>query len=176
MQSHKKTLTLTNIIILLTIFMYLFQMNYINGTLILGLNVSFLEEKRYYQALSTIFAHGSYEHLIMNMIVLWQFGNLLEHNIGKYKFLFLYIVGGILTSIGTIFYMSYFEQYSNVVGASGAISVLFGYIALKYKEQRNVMIIFILLISFVPLLFGFSVAWYTHLIGFIIGFITSYII
>jgi membrane associated rhomboid family serine protease len=156
--------------------MYFVQINIPNGDLYLGLNIYFFINGYYYQILSTIFTHGGFEHLAMNMIVLWQVGNILEHNIGKIRFLILYLIGGVLTSLGTLAYMYYFDDFSNVVGASGAISVLFGYIALKIKEQRLGMGIYILLISFVPILFGMNIAWYSHLIGFVIGIFSGFII
>lgn len=176
MQSHNKIVTLTNILILFTIIIYFIQINIPNGSLWLGLNIYFLKEHLYYQVLSNMFTHGGIEHLIMNMIVLWQFGNLLENSIGKIRFILIYIIGGVLTSIGTITYMYYFNDWGNVVGASGAISVLFGYVALKHKEQRKGIITLILLISFVPLLFGFNIAWHAHLIGFAIGWIMGYLV
>ena len=176
MQSHKNIYSLTNIIIAFTIFMYFVQTNIPNGGLYLGLNIHFFLNKFYYQILSTIFTHGGYEHLSMNMIVLWQVGNMLEYHIGKIRFIILYIIGGILTSLGTLAYMYYFNDFNNVVGASGAISVLFGYIALKIKDQRIGMVVYILLISFVPILFGMNIAWYSHLIGFVVGIFTGFLI
>ena len=176
MQNHKKVLTLTNIIIAITVIMYFIQINIPNGGLYLGLNIYFFIDKLYYQVLSTMFAHGGYEHLAMNMLVLWQIGNMLEEYIGKIRLSILYFVGGLLTSFGTLAYMYYFDDFSNVVGASGAISVLFGYIALKIKSQRAGMFMYILLISFVPLLFGMNIAWYSHLIGFAIGLILGFLV
>ena len=112
----------------------------------------------------------------MNMFVLWQFGNLLEQYIGKVRFLLLYFIGGILTSIGTLVYIYFTSDLINVVGASGAISVLLGFLALKDQEQRKGIIVWILLISFAPLLFGVPVAWYAHLIGFAFGWMMGYFI
>ena len=176
MQSHRKIVSASNILILLTILMYYVQTNIHNGPLWFGLNIYFLQEHLYYQVLSTMFAHGGIEHLLMNMLVLWQFGNLLESYVGIFRFLFIYFIGGVLTSFGTLAYMYYFNDWANVVGASGAISVLFGYVALKDKTQRQGIIILMLLISFVPLLFGFNIAWHAHIIGFIIGWIMGYFI
>ena len=70
MQSHRKIVSSTNILILITIFMYFVQINITNGSLWLGLNIYFLQDKLYYQVLSTMFTHGGIEHLIMNMLVL----------------------------------------------------------------------------------------------------------
>ncbi|MBI3874047.1 MAG: rhomboid family intramembrane serine protease [Arcobacter sp.] len=68
------------------------------------------------------------------------------------------------------------DDFINVVGASGAISVLMGYYALKVKEERKGIVVWIVLISFVPLMFGVPVAWYAHLIGFVVGFLMGFII
>ena len=176
MTNHKKLYTITNIIIAFTVFMYIIQISIPNGGLYLGLNIYFFTAGLYYQVITTMFSHGGLEHLAMNMIVLWQVGNLLEQSIGKIRFLLLYFLGGILTSVGTLVYMYYFDDFANVVGASGAISVLFGYIALKVKEQRMGMVVYILLISFVPLLFGMNIAWYSHLIGFLLGILAGFVI
>jgi len=72
--------------------------------------------------------------------------------------------------------MSYFGLEHNVVGASGAISVLFGWFAKKDPHLRGGLVVAILIISFVPLLMGVPVAWYGHLIGFVLGWILGYIL
>jgi membrane associated rhomboid family serine protease len=155
------------------VFFYIVQNVVSDGIVRFGLNTLILEypSSFFYQLVSTMFVHGGIEHLAMNMIVLWQFGNLLEDYMGKTKFLILYLLGGILTSIGTLIYMVTFNQYVNVVGASGAISVIMGYFALKSPSHRQAIIIWMLVISFIPVLLGMGIAWYSHLIGFIIGFI-----
>ena len=171
-----KTFSITNIIIFITIIIYFIQNSLSNGSIILGLNIYFLEYGFYWQPLSTIFTHGGFTHILMNMFILFQFGNIVEEIIGVKKFLFLYIIGGILTSIGGLLYMYYTGHWANLVGASGAISLLLGWFALKDKVQRNGIIVWILLISFAPLLLGLPVAWYSHLIGFALGWILGFFI
>ena len=173
---HRKILTTTNILILITIFTYIIQKTIQNGDILFGLNIYFFTHALYHQLISTMFTHSGIEHLLMNMFVLWQFGNLLEQYIGKVRFLLLYFIGGILTSIGTLVYIYFTSDLINVVGASGAISVLLGFLALKDQEQRKGIIVWILLISFAPLLFGVPVAWYAHLIGFAFGWMMGYFI
>lgn len=176
MNKHREIVTLTNILIVFTILIYFVQTNIAYGNVLLGLNIYFFADKLYYQPLSTMFAHGGVEHLAMNMIVLWQFGNLLEEYIGKFRFFIIYMLGGILTSLGTLVYIYFSDDFINVVGASGAISVLMGYYAFKVKEERKGIVVWIVLISFVPLMFGIPVAWYAHLIGFVVGFLMGFII
>ena len=123
-----------------------------------------------------MFVHGGVMHILMNMAVLYQFGNEVEKAIGKVKFISLYFIGGLLTSFGSLAYMYFTSNWSNLVGASGAISVIVGFIALRDKFNRKGLVIWILLISFAPLLLGFPIAWYSHLIGFVLGWIIGYFI
>ena len=146
------------------------------GNIYFGLNIYFFKNELYYQLLSTMFVHGGIAHILMNMFVLYQFGNMIEQYLGKFKYLLLYFVGGILTSIGSLAYMYFTGDWVNLVGASGAISVLLGWFALKDTYQRKGIIIWILLISFAPLLLGLPIAWYSHLIGFALGWLLGYIL
>ena len=77
----KKDFTATNIIIIITILMYIFQINLQNGGLYLGLNMYMLIADFWWQPLSSMFAHGGLAHLGMNMFVLYQFGSLIEMGI-----------------------------------------------------------------------------------------------
>ncbi len=171
-----RVFTVTNIIILVNIFMFIVQNSIHNGILYFGLNIYFFRNELYYQLLSTMFVHGGVAHILMNMFVLFQFGNIIERVIGIPKYLFLYFVGGVLTSIGSLAYMYITGDWANLVGASGAISVLLGWFALKDTYQRKGIIVWILLISFAPLLLGMPIAWYSHLIGFALGWVMGYIL
>lgn len=173
---QQNNITATNIIILITVIMFGVQNTIEHGSLYLGLNIFFFKNELYYQIFTTMLTHGGIAHLLMNMFVLYQFGNMIEEAIGVGKYLFLYIIGGLLTSIGSLAYMYYTGDWANLVGASGAISVLLGWFALKDKVQRKGIIIWVLLISFAPLLLGLPIGWYAHLIGFVLGWIIGYII
>jgi membrane associated rhomboid family serine protease len=166
-----KLITVTNIIIFITVLMYLVQINMENGSLYLGLNRFFIEGGLWYQPLSTMFAHGGVGHILMNMFVLFQFGNMIEKYRGIKALLILYFIGGVITSLLSFYFMQALGMNSNLVGASGAICVLLGYIALIDTYQRKGIITWILLISIAPVLIGLPVAWYAHLIGLAVGFI-----
>lgn len=140
-----------------------------------GLNLLFFEKGLFFQPLSTMFMHGNLTHLALNMIVLFQFGRILENYLGSFRFALLYLVGGVLcsllSSIYVYFAFYYFGQNVNLIGASGAICVLMGYYAVLDKESTKGLIVAILLMSFAPLLMGVNVAWFAHIFGFICGFI-----
>jgi membrane associated rhomboid family serine protease len=135
-----------------------------------GLNEFFLRGA-YWQPLTTMFIHGNFMHLAMNMVVLFQFGALIEAVRGRLFFVLLYYAGGVITSLFTYMFISVFHLNVNVVGASGAICVAIGWIANKDSFNRQGLIIAILLISFLPMLVGMNIAWYAHLIGFGVGWL-----
>ncbi|QKJ31324.1 rhomboid family intramembrane serine protease [Mucilaginibacter mali] len=68
------------------------------------------------------FLHFSLTHLIGNMIVLIYIGSLIENKLGKWNFLFLYLLTGVMASMVSVMW------HINAVagGASGAIFGLFG--------------------------------------------------
>ncbi|MCK9161736.1 MAG: rhomboid family intramembrane serine protease [Arcobacter butzleri] len=167
-------LTLTNIIIAITILSYFIQNNIEYGIVKMGMNSLFLEYNLWYQPITTIFAHGGVVHLGFNMLVLFQFGNLIERELGKQRLIILYFIGGIATSLLSFLFIYSVGLNHNIVGASGAICVLLGYIALLDRYQRKGLIIWVALISFAPLLIGMPIAWYGHLIGFAIGWLMGY--
>ncbi|QKE28046.1 rhomboid family membrane protein [Arcobacter acticola] len=171
----KKDLTVTNILIFITVVMYIIQINTSQGGLLFGLNLYFLIYDFWWQPLSSMFAHGGIAHLGMNMFVLWQFGNLIERGRGKKEIVLLYLISGIATSLLSFAYIFYLDNSVNLVGASGAICALLGYVAYYDKAQRSGIITWVLLISVAPLLIGLPIAWYAHFIGLAIGFIYALI-
>jgi len=149
--------------------------DYIN--ILLGLNILFFKEHFFYQALSSMFMHANLTHLILNMIVLFQFGRILESFLGSLNFVLLYFVGGLLCSVLSAFYVlfayDFWQENINLVGASGGICVLMGYYAFIDKSSTKGLFVAILLMSFIPLLMGVNVAWYGHIFGFISGYLLA---
>lgn len=129
----------------------------------------------YWQVLTTMFLHANFLHIAMNMAVLYQFGSILEKYLGSVKFALVYLIGGILTSlfslIYTYFMLTHNDTVINLVGASGAISVLLGLLAYLDPKIRQGLILAILIMSFAPMLAGINIGWYAHLIGFGLGFL-----
>ncbi|CAM4158889.1 rhomboid family intramembrane serine protease [Campylobacter armoricus] len=146
----------------------------LNLDIFLGLNLFFFQGF-YWQILSSMFMHGNWAHLILNMIVLFQFGSILERYLQSFKFALLYLLGGVTCSLLSIFYiyLSFDGNFVNVVGASGAICVLMGFYAYLDKSATKGLIVAILLMSFVPIFMGVNIAWYAHIFGFICGYILA---
>ena len=139
--------------------------------------------------ISSMFLHGGFLHLISNMWFLWLFGDNVEQNLGKIKFLIFYLLCGILAGLFHIFLVSVEESMLPVIGASGAISgVLGGYLILypKNKIRAFFMLYFRPIIFSVPAYFYIGiwflyqflsvgvpspVAYFAHIGGFIAGMV-----
>ncbi len=178
MQNHK-LITYSNITITFTLFIFFLQYMFPIITSYLGLNINFLSVGFWWQPLTVIFTHGGFDHILMNMFMLYIFGNLIESSKGKFTFFLVYFIGGVISSLLTFSFMYIFEinlfDGGGVVGASGAICGILGYIAFIDRYQRKGMVIWVLLISLAPLVLGLPIAWYGHLLGFVVGWIIGMI-
>lgn len=161
---------ITLITIVLTCLAYLYQTLHYGASINFGLNMHFVNGA-YWQVLTSMFIHGGAAHLLMNMVVLFQFGSIVESVRGAFFIIFLYYFGGVVTSLLSFLYIYNFSPYTTLIGASGAICVLIGWMAQKDSFNRKGLFITILLISFLPLLLNMNIAWYAHIIGFGIGFL-----
>ena len=94
-----------------------------------------LEGEEYYRLFTSMFMHFGFEHLMNNMIMLGTIGWNLEYEIGKIKFMMIYIgsglAGNILSALGDIMT----GKYAVSAGASGAVFGIIG--ALLYVAVRN---------------------------------------
>ena len=82
-----------------------------------------------WQVFTHIFIHGSFSHLLNNMILLFFMGPLLENTLGDQKFLILYLFSGIFAGLLMLTIYSFGLDYHNwlAVGASGAcLGVMIG--------------------------------------------------
>lgn len=90
---------------------------------------------------SSMFMHGGFMHLGGNMLYLWIFGDNLEHRFGALRFLFFYIVSGL---VGTLAHVALApDSVIPMLGASGAISGILGaYVVLFPWNRVNVIFFF----------------------------------
>jgi membrane associated rhomboid family serine protease len=89
-------------------------------------------KKEYHRLITHAFVHANWEHLFVNMIVLFSFGRAIEayfkYNFGSNHILYFFLLyfGGILTSNIYALIKHHKNYFYNAVGASGAVaSVLF---------------------------------------------------
>ncbi len=88
----------------------------------------------YMTALTSMFMHGGWMHLIGNMLYLWIFGDNVEDSMGHARFVIFYVLCG----IAAVLAQALPEPSSTVpmVGASGAISGVLGAYLLLYPHAR----------------------------------------
>ena len=84
--------------------------------------------------LSSMFMHGSWEHIIGNMVFLWVFGNNIEDSMGHLRFILFYLLTGVAAALAHTFL--YPASAIPTVGASGAISGVMGAYILLYPRAR----------------------------------------
>ncbi len=105
----------------------------------------------YFTLLSSIFMHGSLMHLGGNMLFLWIFGDNIEDDMGHVRYLFFYLICGLIASLAHIAstYAFGMNPYIPSLGASGAISGIMGaYLVLH--PQRRVMVLMFRVMTQVP--------------------------
>jgi membrane associated rhomboid family serine protease len=144
--------------------------------------------------LTAMFMHGSWSHIIGNMIFLWAFAPEIEDAMGRGRYLVFYLVGGLVAMLAQVAA----SPHSTVpnLGASGAIAAVMGAFIITYPRDqiRTLLFIFVFArIRFIPaaLLIGLwfisqlfhagavaqvqtgGVAYLAHIGGFIFGAATA---
>ncbi|MBV8052994.1 MAG: rhomboid family intramembrane serine protease [Acidobacteriaceae bacterium] len=144
--------------------------------------------------LTAMFMHGSWSHIIGNMIFLWAFSPEIEDAMGPLRYLVFYLAGGLVAMLAQIVA----DPHSTVpnLGASGAIAAVMGGFLVTYPRDRIRAVLFIFIfvrMTFIPasLLIGFwfltqlvhagavanvqtgGVAYLAHVGGFIFGAVTA---
>lgn len=140
-----------------------------------------------WQPFTSMFLHGGFIHLALNMFVLWSFGNQLEQILDTKKFLLIYFISGLF---GGILWM--FLGMGPAVGASGALCglmaayifiapessvLLFFIIPMKIKNAVYGFAAFSLVFGLLSLInpaFGFGIGHFAHLGGLIGGYLVTY--
>lgn len=93
--------------------------------------------------LTATFLHGSWSHIIGNMIFLWAFGPEIEDAMNPLRFLVFYLAGGLVAMLVQVA-ASPTSTVPNL-GASGAIAAVMGAFLVTYPRDRmrSLLVIFI---------------------------------
>ena len=86
-----------------------------------------------WQLVTYLFVHFGLWHLVLNMLMLWMFGSIIESRWGSKRFLFYYFFTGIGAGLCSIIFA--FNSGAPVVGASGAIFGLLVAYAMMFPES-----------------------------------------
>ncbi|HTP68784.1 MAG TPA: rhomboid family intramembrane serine protease [Dongiaceae bacterium] len=147
--------------------------------------------------LTAMFMHGSWSHIIGNMVFLWAFGPEVEDSMGPFKYSVFYLLGG-LAAMAAQVAASPSSTVPNL-GASGAIAAVMGAFLVTYPgdQIKSLLVIFFWIrVTLIPaaLLIGFwfltqlvnagsvagaqagatgGVAYLAHVGGFVFGAVTA---
>ena len=91
--------------------------------------------ERYYTLITSMFLHFGFSHLMNNMVMLLVIGYSLEPEIGKIRFLIIYLGSGLMGNLVSAWFDVSQGSYAVSAGASGAIFGIVG--ALLYVAIRN---------------------------------------
>ncbi|QJT01190.1 rhomboid family intramembrane serine protease [Streptomyces asoensis] len=141
---------------------------------------------------TALFVHGSWVHLLGNMLFLYVFGTMTEDRMGRVEFTLFYLGCGYLALLG--YAAANAESSQSLVGASGAISAVLG--AFLYLFPRARVTSLLPFLFFLPLRFpawvvlpfwaalqwvaagraaqGPGVAYLAHLVGFGLGLLYAW--
>ena len=142
-----------------------------------------------WQLLTYAFMHGSFSHMLFNMIALYMFGAALEHTWGNKRFLTYYLVcvvgAGLLQLLVGWWTMSNGGNAYPTVGASGGVFGLLLAYGLLFPNHRLMLLFppipmkartFVILYGAIELMLGFTglqpgVAHFAHLGGMLFGWL-----
>ncbi|MEM7781812.1 MAG: rhomboid family intramembrane serine protease [Planctomycetota bacterium] len=136
------------------------------------------------------FAHASIMtetgvmHVIFNMLGLFFLGFPVEHRLGKFEFLRFYLAGILVSGLGWLaIHLTFFEQSSFLVGASGGVSAVIAYFIFMAPKMTLYLMGLIpmpawlvgVLLLVANLLYAINpdslVAWEAHLTGAAFGYL-----
>ncbi len=147
----------------------------------------------YLTALSSMFMHGSWMHILGNMLYLWIFGDQIEDLLGHGKFLLFYLLCGLAADAAQV--MAAPDSLIPCLGASGAIAGVLGAYLVRFGSNpvrvltnrgvANVSAIYVLGFWIVLQFLGQAgsatgvqsgVAYLAHIGGFIAGIVLVFVV
>jgi membrane associated rhomboid family serine protease len=148
---------------------------------------------------TAMFMHGSWEHILGNMLFLAIFGKNVEDAFGHIRYLAFYVAGGFVATltqtIVTLVAGSAADGRVPTLGASGAIAAVLGAYFVLYPNSRVLTLVFVFLVRIPAWVFlgvwflyqfvegnfgllsasanGGGVAFYAHVGGFVFGYLVA---
>jgi membrane associated rhomboid family serine protease len=145
-----------------------FNNDFINYIALKPLNI--INKFSLWTLITSMFMHGNFTHLFVNMVSLFFIGNFIEKLIGKKRFFWLYMLSGIFA--GIVFVMlAYFFGNTDLgmkifgspdvfaVGASGAIFALGGLLVVLTPRLRVYAFFIIPMRIWVAMVFFLAIMW-----------------
>jgi membrane associated rhomboid family serine protease len=148
---------------------------------------------------TAMFVHGSWSHILGNMLFLAIFGKNVEDSLGHLRYLGLYVAGGFVAEMTqaliTLIGGSAADATVPMLGASGAIAAVLGAYIVLYPDSRVMTLIVIIPVRIYAWVFlgiwflyqlveanfglfaaranGGGTAFFAHVGGFVFGFVAA---
>lgn len=177
----KKRIVVTYALIVLNVIIYFLSISGVLDVNLFAMNGGLVANNHeWWRIITSMFFHGSIIHLFCNMYSLYVIGNELETVIGKWKYLVVYLLSGIISSLlsGVIN-----GEYIYSLGASGAIFGLMASLLYFGNHYRlylsNIMTRQLVPIILINLAIGFSLPYidnWAHIGGLVGGLFSSMIV
>jgi len=130
-----------------------------------------IDQGEWWRVLTSAFTHVSPVHLVLNMLALLVFGSELERQLGRGRYLTVYLVAALG---GAAAIQLFAPPYGGVVGASAAIYGLLGAMGVLLVSQKQdlrgllTLLVINLAVSFLP-----GISWQGHVGGLVAGALTA---
>jgi membrane associated rhomboid family serine protease len=101
--------------------------------------------------LTSMFMHGSWSHIIGNMVFFWAFGPEMEDVMGRIRYLVFYLLGGLAACAAQVAASP--DSTVPNLGASGAIAAVMGAFVVTYPRDqiRSLLMVFVFVrVRFIP--------------------------
>lgn len=109
--------------------------------------------------ITSMFLHGSWSHLIGNMLFFWVFGNNVEESMGHGRFLIFYLLCGLIAA--AVHMLIQPGSPVPTVGASGAISGIMGaYLVLHPNVRVRMLFFFFIFFKVIPIRAWIVLIWW----------------
>ena len=130
---------------------------------------------------TSVYAHGSVDHLLANAVALLVAGLLVARRTSRVRFHAFFLITGALSGVATVLVGSAVGGVAAVLGASGAILALVGYLLsgnlatesllgrVRLSRRAWAVVVVVLAAAVAVVTGGPRVALTAHVVGFLLG-------
>ena len=119
-----------------------------------------INHHQYYRIITSMFLHLGPSHIFNNMLVLLFIGSYIEQYLGRIWYLIIYFLSGIIAGCTSIVYNMMQYNYTESVGASGAVFGIIGallcILAVRHHQSHDLDFRRVLFMAFIILYGGFT--------------------
>jgi rhomboid protease GluP len=120
------------------------------------------------------YMHANVMHILFNMIILYQFGKIIDNIYEIKEQILVYFYSGLAISVIMFGYIYLLNPSFSMLGFSGIACFMLGASLIHLNEQaRNSILIQMALYHVFIIFMNLPVAWEAHLVGGVLGYLYS---